>query len=165
MKKHVLIFSVIVSSFLLVACGGGEGADASKVDLGGTFNLENTAVTANYLLDGWVHPSNQFDGADEGNKAVVLNLTAKNSGTEEFSELSTNFSLSFGGEVVEATNYVGITDDSGLNNCGATLAAPAGGETTCDLVFEVPDGTDVSNPSLVFEPLFGDESAQTFLLK
>lgn len=160
MNKSVYILTV-ASIAVLVGCGG---AAENKMNLGGSFELNGATVAANYLLDGWVHPSNQFDAPFDGNKAVVVNLTVT-AGAEEFSELSSNFSLGYGAEVVESTNYVGITDGSELNNCGATVKAAAGESNTCDLVFEVPEGGDVSNPSLVYEPLFGDAEAQTFMLK
>lgn len=163
MKKSILSLTVVTVAFL-TGCSWFGGGKKDKVNLGGSFPLNGATVTANYLLDGWVHPSNEFDAPFEGNKAVVVNLTVL-AGAEEFSELSTNFSLGFGGDVVEATNYVGITDGNGLNNCGASVKAAANESTTCDLVFEVPQGADVSLPSLVYEPLSGGVEPQTFQLK
>lgn len=162
MKKSIL-FLTVVSVVFLAGCGW-WGKKENKVTLWGVFELNGATVTANYLLDGWVHPSNEYDAPFEGNKAVVVNVTVA-AGAEEFSELSTNFSLGFGGEAVESTNYVGITDGSGLNNCGASVKAAANESNTCDLVFEVPQRADVSSPSFVYEPLFGDAEPQTFSLK
>lgn len=162
MKKSIL-FLTVVSVVFLTGCGW-WGKEENKVTLGGAFELNGATVTANYLIDGWVHPSNEYDAPFEGNKAVVVNLTIE-AGAEEFSELSTNFSLSFGGEVVESTNYVGITDGSELNNCGGSVKAAANESNACDLVFEVPQGADVSSPSLVYEPLSGGVEPQTFQLK
>ncbi|MDP4008343.1 MAG: hypothetical protein Q8P68_04080 [Candidatus Peregrinibacteria bacterium] len=160
--KKITSLIVAISIILLVGCGG--GASNNTINLGGTFELNGSTITANYLLDGWVHPTNEYDAAFDGNKAVVVNITVE-AGDEEFSELSSNFSLGYGSEVVESTNYVGITDDSGLHNCGATVKALATETTTCDLVFEVLEGSDVSAPTFVYEPLFGDIEAQTFELK
>jgi|GEM_PF-7061928 len=162
MKKSVALIAA-VSVVGLISCGGGAASE-DQVALGASFDLKGSQMTANYMLDGWEHPSNPFDAPFEGNKAIVLNVTVA-AGEEDFSELSTNFSLGFGSEVVESTNYVGITDDSGLNVCGASVEATAGDETTCDLVFEVPSDADVSAPQLVYEALFGDEAAMTFELK
>lgn len=107
-------------------------------------------MMVNGVIDGWTYPEGAAGaaGVTPGMKMVVVNMTVMNPDSDMNAGPGMNdFSLMVNGEAVKPVWFLA---GSGREQFPNMMSVAPDGETSADLLFEVPVGTDLSTVEFSF---------------